>query len=56
MEIYPTIDLKKLHGKKSIVGDILLVSKKQPNGDYKPTSFHLIEIHEPKKCKKKAKK
>ncbi|MAE51062.1 MAG: hypothetical protein CMH27_04565 [Micavibrio sp.] len=56
MEVYPTIDLQKLHGKKSIVGDILLVSKKQPNGSYKPASFHLLEIHEPKRRKPKTKR
>lgn len=55
MEIYPTIDLKKLHGKKSIVGNIILVSRKQPNGHYKPVAFHLVEIHEPKKRKKTSK-
>lgn len=51
MEVYPTIDLKKLHGKKSIVGDVILISKKQPNGSYRPSSFHLIKIHEPIKKK-----
>lgn len=56
MEVYPTIDLQKLHGKKSIIGDIIMVSRKQPNGDYKPVSFHLIEIHEPNRRTKKTKK
>lgn len=54
MEVYPTIDLKKLHGKKSIVGNIILVSRKQPNGSYKPVTFHLVDIHEPKRRAKRS--
>lgn len=44
MEVYPTIDPAKIFGKKRIEGDIILVSKKQPNGTYKPSMFHLVKL------------
>jgi hypothetical protein len=46
MEVYPTIDPGKIFGRRTIRGDIIVVSKRQPNDSYKPIMFHLVNLSE----------
>lgn len=53
MEVYPTVKLSELHGKKNILGDVIIVSKRQDDGSYRPYMFHLIKVHKRTAAKKK---
>lgn len=44
MQVYPTIDTHDIYLKPSIRGDVLVSSRLQPDGSYKPHSFHLVRI------------
>lgn len=55
MQVYPTVNLKLLHGKKTVIGDIILVSRKQDSGEYKPYMFHLVSLHDEVSRSKKSK-
>jgi hypothetical protein len=44
MEIYPPIKPEDIYTKKRLRGDIMLVSQKQPDGSYRPSMFHLMNI------------
>ena len=44
MEIYPTIRPEEIYTKKRLRGNIMLVSRKKPDGSYQPSRFHLLKI------------
>ncbi|NJO23198.1 MAG: hypothetical protein HC868_09935 [Sphingomonadales bacterium] len=46
MQIYPTIDPNEIYMKASLKGDVILVSRPQPDGSFKPYLFHLVKLHE----------
>lgn len=46
VEVYPTIDAKKIYGKDKIRGDIILVNKKDEGGEYKPHMYNLIKVYD----------
>jgi hypothetical protein len=46
MEIYPPIKPEDIYTKKRLRGDIMLISKKRPDGTYQPAMFHLVNIIE----------
>lgn len=45
IQIYPTINLQDIGDKRFINGDIILVSRLQEDGSYKPYMFHLLKIN-----------
>jgi len=44
MQLYPPLKPDDLYTKKNIVGDIILVSRRNEGGDYIPYMFHLVRI------------
>ena len=46
MEIYPPIKPEDIYTKKRLRGDIMLISRKKPDGTYHPAAFHLVNIIE----------
>ncbi len=44
MRLFPAIDPKSVFGKDEIVGDVIVVSKKNLDGDYIPYVFHVVGI------------
>lgn len=46
MRLYPTIKTEELFGRRHVVADVLLVSKRDAAGDYVPYLFHLMQLHE----------
>lgn len=44
MEIYPPIKPEDIYTKTRLRGDIMLVSRKKPDGTYQPSMFHLLNI------------
>jgi len=46
MDLIPSIDPDSLWGKTKIVGDIVVMQKKDDNGDYVPKSFYLTSVSE----------
>jgi hypothetical protein len=44
MEIYPPIKPEAIYTRKRLRGDIMLVSRKRPDGTYHPVMFHLLNI------------
>lgn len=42
--VYPTIKPEDIYTKSQVTGDILLVSKWQPDGTYKPYLIHLLKL------------
>lgn len=45
MQIYPTIDPKEVFGKTSIIGDIILSSRRLPTGEMQPYLLHLLKLY-----------
>lgn len=45
MQIYPTIDPKEVFGKTSIVGDIILSSRRNAAGEMQPYLLHLVKLY-----------
>jgi hypothetical protein len=56
MQIYPTVDTAQIFGKDRIRGDIIVVNKKDENGDYFPSMYHLVKIHNERPREPKSKK
>ncbi|MFP5518069.1 MAG: hypothetical protein ACLGJC_33940 [Alphaproteobacteria bacterium] len=46
MQLFPPITAEQLYLRSSVRCDGILVSKRQDDGTYKPTVFHMIRIHE----------
>jgi len=44
MQLYPTIPPEKIYRKDRIRGDVIVVSKQQPDGSHKPYLFHLVRL------------
>ncbi|MAE50734.1 MAG: hypothetical protein CMH27_02880 [Micavibrio sp.] len=44
MHIYPTISVGEIIGEDRIRGNIIVVNKKDANGDYLPKMYHLVEL------------
>lgn len=45
MIIFPSIDKGKLFGREVIKGDVIIMLRKQVDGDYLPYEFHLLNLH-----------
>ncbi len=46
MQIYPTIDPNSIFGRDSIKGDVIVVNKKNTDGSYQPSMYHLVKIND----------
>jgi hypothetical protein len=46
MSIYPNIQPKDIYTKREIIGDIMLVSRKNKSGKSEPYMFHLMRVRE----------
>ena len=46
MELYPIIDPETIYGKTKIIADVIVVTKKDEHGEYKPKMYHLINVKE----------
>lgn len=46
MQIYPTIDPNSIFGKDTIRGDIIVVNKKNGDGNYQPSMYHLVKLND----------
>lgn len=44
MRLFPAIDPHILFGKTEVSGDVIVVSKKNQDGDYIPYVFHVIGV------------
>jgi hypothetical protein len=44
MRLSPTIPLDEIYGKREIVADIVLSSRKDATGDFVPFVFHVMKI------------
>lgn len=45
MIIFPSLDKAKLFGRETIRGDVIVMLRKQADGDYLPYEFHLLNMH-----------
>ncbi len=45
MVLFPTIPLNDVFGHKEIKADILVMSKRQPDGNLVPYVFHVINVY-----------
>ncbi len=45
MQLYPPIEPKEIYLMARLQGDVILVSKRQEDGEYKPYLFHLVRLH-----------
>lgn len=46
MKLFPAISPSSLFGRDKIVADVVLVSKRQPDGSFLPYLFHVIDVYE----------
>lgn len=56
MQIYPTIDVKKVIGKERIKGDIIVSNKRDDGGSFQPNAYFLVGLDEKWKHSKTRKK
>lgn len=46
MEIYPTVDSNRIYGRDKINGNVIVLNKKDANGIFLPSMYHLVGINE----------
>lgn len=46
MKLFSKISPESLFGKNDIVADIILVSRRNPDGEYRPYMFHVIDVYD----------
>ena len=46
MEIYPTIEIESIIRETEIMGDVIVVNKKNSSGDYLPNMYHLVRLND----------
>ena len=44
MRLYPTIKPDEIYGKRTVTGDVIVVSKKNRDGEYVPYVFHVVGL------------
>ena len=45
MRLFPAIDPKDIFGKTEVSGDVMVISKKNLEGDFVPYVFHVLRIY-----------